>query len=249
MTIKVFSLVEEWLFGLLLKDSLMRSLPSLATEYHAFLTLTACKSAESDMDATTGTAADPAVPSDNPPEPGSFIVTIDCSAGNEYDGRLGLRISAIFVILVGSLLGCLIPIVLTRSPNLRVPMLAFFVIKYFGSGVIIATAFIHLLAPAVAALYSPCLRPDSPITWYAWPEGICLMTVFAMFLAELLVSRSAMFGAGSAGMHGATSHDPAIDLIKESSQKQDPEAFVGSAIAGEACHPGTVLTIHSIDSN
>lgn len=30
--------------------------------------------------------------------------------------------------------------------------------KYFGSGVIIATSFIHLLAPAVDALSSPCLK-------------------------------------------------------------------------------------------
>ena len=30
---------------------------------------------------------------------------VACDAGNEYDGRIGLRISAIFVILVGSLFG------------------------------------------------------------------------------------------------------------------------------------------------
>ena len=29
----------------------------------------------------------------------------ECESANEYDGRLGLRISAIFVILVGSTLG------------------------------------------------------------------------------------------------------------------------------------------------
>lgn len=32
-----------------------------------------------------------------------------CDAGNDYDGRLGVRISAIFVILVGSLFGEHIP--------------------------------------------------------------------------------------------------------------------------------------------
>lgn len=31
--------------------------------------------------------------------------TGQCSAGNDYDGKLGVRISAIFVILVGSFLG------------------------------------------------------------------------------------------------------------------------------------------------
>ena len=28
-----------------------------------------------------------------------------CGAGNDYDGRIGLRISALFVILIGSMLG------------------------------------------------------------------------------------------------------------------------------------------------
>ena len=32
----------------------------------------------------------------------------ECGGGNEYDGRMGLRISAIFVIGVGSMLGMLI---------------------------------------------------------------------------------------------------------------------------------------------
>ena len=33
-----------------------------------------------------------------------------CESGNEYDGRIGLRISAIFVILVGSTLGNAFPL-------------------------------------------------------------------------------------------------------------------------------------------
>lgn len=153
----------------------------------------------------------------------SFTVTVECGGGNEYDGRLGLRISSIFVILVGSLLGSLTPVILARSP-VRVPKLAFFLAKFFGSGVIIATAFIHLLAPAVEALSSPCLDEGSPITQYDWAEGICLMTVFVMFLAELLLDH---FAVGV--MHGAGGHDPAMDMIKESGHKQDPEASGGTS--------------------
>lgn len=88
-----------------------------------------------------------------------------CGGGNTYDGRLGLRISSVFVILVGSTLGksssfssdlirtktnqniapgALFPIIATRHPRLRVPGWAFMFTKYFGSGVIIATAFIHV---------------------------------------------------------------------------------------------------------
>lgn len=36
---------------------------------------------------------------------GTYTVTTTCGGLNEYDGRLGLRISAIFVIGFGSMLG------------------------------------------------------------------------------------------------------------------------------------------------
>ncbi len=63
--------------------------------------------------------------------------------------------------------------------------------KYFGSGVIIATAFIHLLAPASDALRNECLT--GPITEYPWVEGISLMTVFVLFFTELMAMRFATF--------------------------------------------------------
>ncbi|KAL9100498.1 MAG: hypothetical protein Q9163_004137 [Psora crenata] len=115
-----------------------------------------------------------------------------CSADNDYDGRLGVRISAIFVILLGSTLGACFPVFAARHRGVKVPELAFFIAKYFGSGVIIATAFIHLLAPANEALTDPCLT--GPITDYSWVEGIALMTVFVLFFVELMAMRFATFG-------------------------------------------------------
>jgi len=79
------------------------------------------------------------------------------------------------------------------------PEWAFFIAKYFGSGVIIATAFIHLLAPAVDSLTDPCLT--GPITDYDWAEGIALMTIFVLFFLELMVMRYAKFGNEDDG-HG-----------------------------------------------
>lgn len=92
----------------------------------------------------------------------TYTIEYECGGGNEYDGRLGLRISSIFVIGLGSMLGkqrslviaaqskansnigALLPIAAARTKRMRVPPLAFFITKYFGSGVIIATAFIHV---------------------------------------------------------------------------------------------------------
>ncbi|KAI1800023.1 ZIP zinc/iron transport family [Daldinia bambusicola] len=151
--------------------------------------------------------------SDAAPESG-FTVEVDCDTGNEYDGRMGVRISSIFVILVGSLLGAVLPVVLARGSKVNVNGTAFFIAKYFGSGVIIGTAFMHLLSPAFEALKSPCL-PDGPINDYDWAAGICLMTVFVMFTIELLASRFDFFGHSHSEVDAA---DPSLDILKKGSQ-------------------------------
>lgn len=110
-----------------------------------------------------------------------------CDSGNEYDGRMGLRIASIFIILFGSTLGATFPVFAKNHPGMGVPDWSFFVAKFFGSGVIIATAFIHLLSPAEDALRNPCLT--GPITDYDWVSGIILMTIFVLFFVELMVMR------------------------------------------------------------
>ena len=81
------------------------------------------------------------------------------------------------------------------------PNWVFFVVKYFGSGVIIATAFIHLLAPAHDALSNDCLT--GVIKAYPWVEGIALMTIFAMFFLEIMTMRYGNFG----GEHDHSHHE------------------------------------------
>ncbi|KAI9672413.1 MAG: hypothetical protein M1829_004492 [Trizodia sp. TS-e1964] len=147
--------------------------------------------------------------------------TPGCSAGNDFDGRLGLRISAIFVILVGSLFGTIFPVVANRHKSLGVPPFAFFFAKYFGSGVIVATAFIHLLSPANNALRNPCLT--GPITDYDWVAGICLMTIFAMFFVELMAMRYASFPAH---IHNHPHNEPIPSKMEETSA---PEPVVAPA--------------------
>ncbi|KAF2863281.1 ZIP zinc/iron transport family [Piedraia hortae CBS 480.64] len=116
----------------------------------------------------------------------------ECGSGNDYNGNLPLRISAIFVIFVGSFLGAWFPIYAGRHRGTHVPAWAFFAAKYFGSGVILATAFIHLLAPANEALSDECL--EGPITEYPWAEGISMMVITVMFFVELMTMRFAKFG-------------------------------------------------------
>jgi solute carrier family 39 (zinc transporter), member 1/2/3 len=129
-----------------------------------------------------------------------------CDTGNGYDGRLGLRVAAIFIIWVTSSVGTVFPVFANRHKGMRIPDWTFFVCKYFGSGVIVATAFIHLLGPAEEALKNPCLT--GPITEYSWVEGIILMTIFVLFFIELMVLRYGNFGGEDEHNHGHShNHD------------------------------------------
>lgn len=108
----------------------------------------------------------------------------ECSIDNSYDGRMGLRISSVFAILIGSAIGVFIPMIASRNTFIRMPWYVFFVAKFFGSGVIISTAFIHLLAEANESLSDPCL--GGTLSEYPWAFAICLISLFALFLSELL---------------------------------------------------------------
>lgn len=89
-------------------------------------------------------------------------VEVSCGEDNGV-GHIGLRISSIFVVGIGSLLGtkklvangldkcslnigALLPVFLNRTKHAQNDKMktAFFIVKYFGSGVIIGTAFIHV---------------------------------------------------------------------------------------------------------
>ncbi|KAF8327213.1 Zinc/iron permease [Cantharellus anzutake] len=109
----------------------------------------------------------------------------NCGAVNNSNSHTGLRIGAIFILLATSLFGTLFPVVTKRV--WKIPVVAFDFVKYFGSGVIIATAFIHLLAPAFAELGSQCVTG----TWQDYPfaSAFAMASVFGLFFAELFAFR------------------------------------------------------------
>lgn len=154
-----------------------------------------------------------------------------CETGNAYDGRMGLRIAAIFIIWVTSSIGASFPIFADRHRGMKVPAWVFFICKYFGSGVIVATAFIHLLGPAEEALKNECLT--GPIKEYSWVEGIILMTIFVLFFVELMVMRYGTFGGGHAHAHSegshidhASVHTGSTDNAHLSPYKDDPSSSI-----------------------
>lgn len=67
----------------------------------------------------------------------------DACAAAVDDSHHKLRIGAIFIILTTSLVGTVAPILLRRSKSVLAHPLVFDFAKFFGSGVIIATAFMQ----------------------------------------------------------------------------------------------------------
>jgi zinc transporter 1/2/3 len=91
------------------------------------------------------------------------------------------------------------PVFAARHRGVGVPDWAFFIAKYFGSGVIIATAFIHV---------SRILCIGKGVgTDFSWVEGIVLMTIFVLFFVELMTMRYAKFGHSHEHDGGLESRD------------------------------------------
>ncbi|KAJ8590146.1 ZIP zinc/iron transport family [Rhizopogon salebrosus TDB-379] len=126
----------------------------------------------------------------------------NCGSGGGATTYPQLRIAAVFIVLIGSTSGALFPVLAKRTNLFRVPGAVFDFAKFFGSGVIIATAFIHLLSPALDELGSPCLSP----AWQQYPYALALamLSIFVIFIVELVAFR---WGTSKLAALGMT-HDP-----------------------------------------
>ncbi|KAK6455818.1 low affinity zinc transporter [Scheffersomyces xylosifermentans] len=148
-----------------------------------------------------------------------------CEAENDFNGRMGARISAIFVIMFTSFLGTFFPVLASRYSFIRLPSWCFFIAKYFGSGVIVATAFIHLLQPANESLTDECLT--GPITEYPWAFGICLMTLFLLFFFELVayhvIDKKVQAASGANAQSHSHFGDEALYTKKEVDSEDEEE--------------------------
>lgn len=69
--------------------------------------------------------------------------TLNCGL-RERDYNIGLRVGTLFVILVTSAIGVFAPMLLNKLPLGSIGMNALMVVKQFGTGVIISTAFVHV---------------------------------------------------------------------------------------------------------
>ncbi|KAI1497842.1 hypothetical protein F5X99DRAFT_353693 [Biscogniauxia marginata] len=104
---------------------------------------------------------------------------IECSR-RDRDYNILLRIGLLFVVLVTSLIGAVGPILL--KPILPAKLHGvFIVLKQFGTGVIIATAFVHLYTHAYLMFTNECL---GEIGYEATTSAILMAGLFVAFLVE-----------------------------------------------------------------
>ncbi|KAB8271081.1 Zinc/iron permease [Aspergillus minisclerotigenes] len=122
-------------------------------------------------------------------DPAEIICYLNASE-NDYDGRLGARISAIFVILIISTTVTFFPVLAKRVPRLHVPLYVYLFARYFGAGVIVATAFIHLLDPAYDEIGpASCVGMTGHWADYSWCPAIVLASLIGIFLLDFGAER------------------------------------------------------------
>lgn len=77
-----------------------------------------------------------------------------------------------------------------RVPRLRIPLFVYLFARYFGAGVIVATAFIHLLNPAYAEIGpQTCVGMTGHWADYPWCPAIVLTSISLIFLLDFAAER------------------------------------------------------------
>ncbi|KAI8663125.1 hypothetical protein LRP88_07330 [Fusarium phalaenopsidis] len=102
--------------------------------------------------------------------------------------NLGLHVGGLFLVLFVSCLGAGFPVAAKKLPWLKIPPSVFFACKHFGTGVLVATAFVHLLPTAFGSLTNPCLPELFTEVYPALPGVIMMAAMFLLFMVELYLN-------------------------------------------------------------
>ncbi|KAM0327155.1 hypothetical protein ACHAQA_006286 [Verticillium albo-atrum] len=101
----------------------------------------------------------------------------------DYD--IPLRVGLLFVVLVTSAIGVFGPIFLMRVLPSKLHVI-FLIIKQFGTGVIISTAFVHLYTHAQLMFANPCL---GALKFEGTTSAVVMAGIFLSFLVEYIGQR------------------------------------------------------------
>ncbi|KAG0211856.1 high-affinity Zn(2+) transporter zrt1 [Mortierella sp. GBA30] len=105
---------------------------------------------------------------------------------NDISYNRQLHLAGVAVILTASTLGVFMPLIATRFRTLCVPHHVLTLGKQFGTGIILATAFIHMLPTAMSNLSSPCLGPTFSENYQAFGGLLVLTASLLMHWIEFM---------------------------------------------------------------
>ncbi|KAK3987643.1 hypothetical protein QBC44DRAFT_245352 [Cladorrhinum sp. PSN332] len=102
----------------------------------------------------------------------------------QRDYNIKLRVGLLFVMLATSSIGVFTPILISSFVSPK--HIAFTILRQFGTGVIISTAFVHLYTHAVLMFQNECL---GELSYEATASAILMAGIFLSFLIEYAGSR------------------------------------------------------------
>ncbi|KAK4445268.1 zinc-regulated transporter 2 [Podospora aff. communis PSN243] len=158
--------------------------------------------------------ASPALPSSSPSANKLARREEGSCAGNSVNPQeynMPLHVGALFIILAVSGLACGFPMLASKFPVLRIPANFFFGVRHFGTGVLLATAFVHLLPTAFIALGDPCLSKFWTEDYPPMPGAIALIGIFFVTIIEMAFSPARQFTPRSSRRTSAINLEPKSD--------------------------------------
>ncbi|KAI1039157.1 hypothetical protein LB505_007550 [Fusarium chuoi] len=106
----------------------------------------------------------------------------DCGRKHR-SSKIGIRVGMLFVVLAASAIGVFVPILMSTFAPVRSNSVLT-VLKQFGTGVVISTAFVHLFTHASVMLGNKCV---GDLQYEGTTAAIVMAGIFISFLLELCV--------------------------------------------------------------
>ncbi|KAI1100310.1 Zinc/iron permease [Jackrogersella minutella] len=121
-----------------------------------------------------------------------------CGSGDRGAYDTPLHVFALFLILTLSCLACAFPLFSRQSARTRRANTIVFLSQHFGTGVLMATAFVHLLPTAFLSLTDPCLPPLFSEAYQPMAGLIAMVSVLSVAALESYLTTR---GAGHSHSH------------------------------------------------
>jgi zinc transporter 1/2/3 len=167
---------------------------------------------------------------------GTFVLGPSCRLEQHHEHRLRARLTRT---------ACSFPIVVKRFPRIPVPHQFLFVSRHFGTGVLIATAFVHLLPTAFESLTDPCLP-------YIWNEGYPAMPGLVAMTAVFVVVGIEMFFASKGAGHVHSTDYEGLDHNDHSSHARPGHKrshSFGMYSSGSRSGRAPAISLHDMQSS